>query len=48
MRDQEVHPHDWTAKVIRETRRKVLGVSFVMRKADKATRWWNEKVQELC
>ncbi|XP_016106680.1 uncharacterized protein [Sinocyclocheilus grahami] len=45
---QEVLPDDWTtiAKVIRETGRKVLGVSSGRRKEDKETWWWNEEVQE--
>ncbi|XP_051793709.1 uncharacterized protein LOC127530597 [Acanthochromis polyacanthus] len=44
---QEVLPHDWTttANVIRETGRRVLGVSSG-RKGDKETWWWNEEVQE--
>lgn len=44
---QEVLPDDWTttADVIRETGRRVLGVSSG-RKVDKETWWWNEKVQE--
>ncbi|KAI5609928.1 hypothetical protein C0J50_5600 [Silurus asotus] len=39
---------DWatTAKVIRETARKILGVTSGNRKEDKNTSWWNEKVQE--
>ena len=42
---QEVLPDDWmtTANVIRETGRRVLGVSSG-RKGDKETWWWNEKV----
>ncbi|RJG15641.1 hypothetical protein D4A39_16580, partial [Alcanivorax profundi] len=45
---QEVLPDNWntTAKVIRETGRKVLGVSSGRKKDDKETWWWNEKVQE--
>ncbi|KAK3524718.1 hypothetical protein QTP86_001217 [Hemibagrus guttatus] len=45
---QVVLPHDWetTAEVIRETGRKVLGVSSGRRKEDKETWWWNEKVQD--
>ncbi|KAK3514882.1 hypothetical protein QTP70_033816 [Hemibagrus guttatus] len=41
-------PDDWetTAEVIRETGRKVLGVSFGRRKEDKETWWWNEEVQD--
>ena len=34
-----------TANVIRETGRRVLGVSSG-RKVDKGTWWWNEEVQE--
>ncbi|KAK3562250.1 hypothetical protein QTP86_033296, partial [Hemibagrus guttatus] len=43
-----VLPDDWktTAEVIRETGRKVLGVSSGRRKEDKETWWWNEKVQD--
>ncbi|KAK3532252.1 hypothetical protein QTP86_011841 [Hemibagrus guttatus] len=45
---QVVLPDDWetTAKVIRETGRKVLGVSSGRRKEDKETWWWNEEVQD--
>ncbi|KAK3528113.1 hypothetical protein QTP86_023836 [Hemibagrus guttatus] len=45
---QVVLPDDWetTAKVIRETGRKVLGVSTGRRKEDKETWWWNEEVQD--
>ncbi|KAK3551950.1 hypothetical protein QTP70_031506, partial [Hemibagrus guttatus] len=45
---QVVLPDDWetTAEVIRETGRKVLGVSSERRKEDKETWWWNEKVQD--
>ncbi|KAK3548137.1 hypothetical protein QTP70_004872 [Hemibagrus guttatus] len=45
--DQVVLPDDWetTAEVIRETGRKVLGVSSGRRKEDKETWWWNEEVQ---
>ncbi|KAK3531013.1 hypothetical protein QTP70_007858 [Hemibagrus guttatus] len=45
---QEVLPDDWetTAEVIRETGRKVLGVSSGRRKEDKETWWWNEEVQD--
>ena len=41
-------PDEWTttAKVVRETARKVLGVSSKQRKEDKETSWWNEEVQE--
>ncbi|KAK3542098.1 hypothetical protein QTP86_014017 [Hemibagrus guttatus] len=44
---QEVLPDDWetTAEVIRETGRKVLGVSSGRRKEDKENWWWNEEVQ---
>ncbi|KAK3556710.1 hypothetical protein QTP70_015094, partial [Hemibagrus guttatus] len=45
---QVVLPDDWetTAEVIRETGRKVLGVSSGRRKVDKETWWWNEEVQD--
>ncbi|KAK3565185.1 hypothetical protein QTP86_000969 [Hemibagrus guttatus] len=45
---QVVLPDDWesTAEVIRETGRKVLGVSSGRRKEDKDTWWWNEEVQD--
>ncbi|KAK3567278.1 hypothetical protein QTP86_016087 [Hemibagrus guttatus] len=45
---QVVLPDDWetTAEVIRETGRKVLGVSSGGRKEDKETWWWNEEVQD--
>ncbi|KAK3554412.1 hypothetical protein QTP70_023054 [Hemibagrus guttatus] len=45
---QVVLPDDWetTAEVIRETGRKVLGVSSRRRKVDKETWWWNEEVQD--
>ncbi|KAK3532680.1 hypothetical protein QTP86_027805 [Hemibagrus guttatus] len=45
---QVVLPDDWetTAEVIRETVRKVLGVSSGRRKEDKETWWWNEEVQD--
>lgn len=41
-------PADWvtTAEVVRETARKVLGVSSGQRKEDKETWWWNEEVQQ--
>ncbi|KAK3507426.1 hypothetical protein QTP70_020625, partial [Hemibagrus guttatus] len=44
---QVVLPNDWetTAEVIRETGRKVPGVSSGRRKEDKETWWWNEEVQ---
>ncbi|KAK3536649.1 hypothetical protein QTP86_015451 [Hemibagrus guttatus] len=42
-----VLPDDWetTAEVIRETGRKMLGVSSGRRKEDEET-WWNEEVQD--
>ncbi|KAK3548490.1 hypothetical protein QTP70_013323 [Hemibagrus guttatus] len=45
---QVVLPDDWetTAEVIRETGRKVLGVSSGRRKEDTETWWWNEEVQD--
>ncbi|KAK3539055.1 hypothetical protein QTP86_023495, partial [Hemibagrus guttatus] len=45
---QVVLPDDWetTAEVIRETGRKVPGVSSGRRKEDKETWWWNEEVQD--
>ncbi|KAK3528075.1 hypothetical protein QTP86_023678 [Hemibagrus guttatus] len=45
---QVVLPDDWetTAEVIRETGRKVLGVSSGRRKENKETWWWNEEVQD--
>ncbi|KAK3510617.1 hypothetical protein QTP70_011874 [Hemibagrus guttatus] len=45
---QVVLPDDWetTAEVIRETGRKVLGVSSGRRKEDKETWWWNEEVED--
>ncbi|KAK3556954.1 hypothetical protein QTP70_022300, partial [Hemibagrus guttatus] len=45
---QVVLPDDWetTAEVIRQTGRKVLGVSSGRRKEDKVTCWWNEEVQD--
>ncbi|KAK3544372.1 hypothetical protein QTP86_010153 [Hemibagrus guttatus] len=47
-RTQVVLTDDWetTAEVIRETGRKVLGVSSGRRKKDKETWWWNEEVQD--
>ncbi|KAK3510616.1 hypothetical protein QTP70_011873 [Hemibagrus guttatus] len=47
-RTQVVLPDDWetTAEVIRETGRKVLGVSSGRRKEDKETWWWDEEVQD--
>ncbi|KAK3568355.1 hypothetical protein QTP86_005437 [Hemibagrus guttatus] len=46
--EEVVLPDDWetTAEVIRETGRKVLGVSSGKRKEDKETWWWNEEVQD--
>ncbi|KAK3540495.1 hypothetical protein QTP70_032457 [Hemibagrus guttatus] len=45
---QVVLPDDWesTAEVIRETGRKVLGLSSGRRKEDKETWRWNEEVQD--
>ncbi|KAK3568192.1 hypothetical protein QTP86_000235 [Hemibagrus guttatus] len=45
---QVVLPDDWstTAEVIRETGRKVLGVSSGRRKEDKETWCWNKEVQD--
>ncbi|KAK3556907.1 hypothetical protein QTP70_022404 [Hemibagrus guttatus] len=45
---QVVLPDGWetTAEVIRETGRKVPGVSSGRRKEDKETWWWNEEVQD--
>ncbi|KAK3568621.1 hypothetical protein QTP86_010633 [Hemibagrus guttatus] len=45
---QVVLPDDWetTAELIRETGRKVLGVSSGRKKGDKETWWWNEEVQD--
>ena len=39
---------DWTttANIVRDTARKVLGVSSKQRKEDKETWWWDEEVQE--
>ena len=39
---------DWisTAEIVRESARKVLGVTSGRRKEDKETWWWNEEVQE--
>lgn len=41
-------PEDWenTAKVVRETGKKVFGVSSGQRKKDKESWWWNEEVHE--
>lgn len=35
-----------TAEVVRETARKVLGMTSGQRKEDKEAWWWNEEVQE--
>ncbi|KAK3516824.1 hypothetical protein QTP70_023703 [Hemibagrus guttatus] len=45
---QVVLPDDWetTEEVIRQTGRKVLGVSSGRRKEGKETWWWNEEVQD--
>ena len=45
---KEELPDDWTttAKVVRDTAGKVLGVSSKQRKEDKKTWWWDEEVQE--
>ncbi|KAK3518100.1 hypothetical protein QTP70_033322 [Hemibagrus guttatus] len=45
---QVLLPDDWetTAEMIRETGRKVLGVSSGRRKEYKETWWWNEEVQD--
>ena len=45
---KEELPYDWTstAKVVRDTARKVLGVSLKQREEDKETWRWNEEVQE--
>ena len=45
---REELPDDWTntAKVVRDTARKVLGVSAKQRKKDKKIWWWDEEVQE--
>ncbi|KAK3552031.1 hypothetical protein QTP70_031579 [Hemibagrus guttatus] len=47
-RTQVVLPDDWetTEEVIRETGKKVLGVSSGRRKEDKETWWWNEEVHD--
>ena len=44
----EVLPEEWEtmAEVLRETARKVLGMSSGKGKEDKETWWWNEEVQE--
>lgn len=36
-----------TAEVVRETARKVLGMTSAQRKEDKEALWWNEEVQEI-
>ena len=45
---REELPDDWTtmAKVVRDTARKVLGMSSKQRKEDKETWWRDEEVQE--
>ena len=45
---KEELPDDWTttANVVRDTARKVLGVSSKQRKEVKETWWWDEEVQE--
>ena len=45
---EEELPDDWTttANIVRDTARKVLGVSSKQRKEDKETWWWDEEVQE--
>ena len=45
--DEEL-PDDWTitANVVRETARKVLGMSSKQRKEDKDTCWWDEEVKK--
>ena len=45
---REELPDDWTTKanVVRDTARKVLGVSSKQRKEDKETWWWDDEVQE--
>ena len=45
---EEDVPDDWTttANIVRDTARKVLGVSSKQRKEDKDTWWWDEEVQE--
>ena len=45
---REELPDDWerTAEVMRESAKKVFGVSSGQRKEDKETWWWNEEVQE--
>ena len=41
-------PDEWdkTAEMLRKTAETVLGVTFVKRKGDGETWWWNEEVQE--
>ena len=48
MGGEEELPDDWTttANIVRDTARKVLGVSSKQRKEDKETWWWEEEVQE--
>ena len=45
---EEELPDDWTttANIVRDTARKVLGVSSKQWKEDKETWWWDEEVQE--
>ena len=45
---EEELPDDWTttANIVRDTTRKVLGVSSKQRKEGKETWWWDEEVQE--
>ena len=45
---EEELPDDWTttANIVRDTARKVLGVSSKQRKEDKDTWWWDDEVQE--
>ena len=43
---EEELPDEWTttANIVRDTARKVLGVSSKQRKEDKETWWWDEDV----
>ena len=45
---EEELPDDWTttANIVRDTAKKVIGVSSKQRKEDKETWWWDEEVQE--
>ncbi|KAK3568487.1 hypothetical protein QTP86_008540 [Hemibagrus guttatus] len=45
-RQHRMTAKETTAEVIRETGRKVLGVSSGRKKEDKETWWWNEEVQD--